>query len=155
MREEHIIYTKILPSVVKEQRKFYHNHVKKAFVQWCAYNHLLDSCLSTKELALAKRGVLPKDLNIHHIVPLSASSSSVVNTFNNLCILHVNTHTRINKQYFQRQLAGMDKLPYGSQRGIIIPIFDYVDAEGIIEERKKRLTSRNKSGIIPLKGWQR
>lgn len=155
MREDRIIYTKILPSVVKRQRRFFQDHVKKAFVKWCAYNHLLDSCLSDSELRAAKKGTLPKDLNVHHIVPLSASSSSVVNTFNNLCIIHVNTHTRINKEYFQRQLEGMYKEDYGTQRTIVVPVFDYVDAVGIIEERKKCLTSRNKSGIIPLKGWQR
>lgn len=151
-----MVYVKILPQEVKENRKFYHDHVKHAFVKWCAYQGLFDGVFTKTEIAHAKkRGSLPQDCNIHHIMPLSGNPNSNVNDFTNLVVLHKKTHERINKEVFQPQLKGIDKEPYGTMRVLEIPIYSYVDREGILEERKKVLDKSKKGCIISLTDWQR
>lgn len=151
-----MVYVKILPQKVKENRKFYHNHVRHAFVKWCAYKGLFDGVFTKAEIKHAKkRGNLPQDCNIHHIMPLSGNPNSNVNDFTNLVVLHKRTHERINKEVFQPQLKGMDKEPYGTMRVLEIPTYSYVDREGIITERKKVLDKSKKGCIISLTDWQR
>ena len=151
-----MVYVKVLPQEVKENRKFYHDHVKHAFVKWCAYQGLFDGVFTKAEIEHAKkRGSLPKDCNIHHIMPLSGNPNSNVNDFTNLVVLHKKTHERINKEVFQPQLKGIDKEPYGTMRVLEIPVFSYVDREGILAERKKVLDKSKKGCIMSLTDWQR
>ena len=128
-------YTKIQPSVVKSNRNFYKNHVKRAFVMWCAYEGLFDGVLDKKEIKKAKKGVLPDDLNIHHKIPLSGSMDLFVNDFSNLTIIHKNTHKFINRHVYAPQLRVLDKQPFGTEIEIDIPNYGYVDAEGIKSQR--------------------
>ena len=140
-----MVYVKVVPQTVKENRKFYHDHVKHAFVKWCAYQGLFEGIFTNAEIEHAKkRGVLPQDCNIHHIMPLSGNPYSNVNEFDNLVVLHKSTHKRINKEIFQPQLHGIDKEPYGAMRVIDVPVYNYVDREGIVEERKKVLDKSKK-----------
>ena len=140
-----MVYVKVLPQTVKENRRFYHDRVKTAFVKWCAYEGLFDGVFTKTEIEHAKkRGSLPQDCNIHHIMPLSGNPYSNVNDFSNLVVLHKNTHKHINKTVFQPQLHGMEKEPYGATRVIDIPTYNFVDREGIAKERgavKKFLTN--------------
>lgn len=146
------VYTKVDPATVKENRRFFKRKVKVAFVKWCAYQGHLDEVLSKYELKLAKnKGYLPEDLDIHHILPLSGTEYTNVNSFSNLCVLHKRTHQRINKEIFQPQLKGMCKLPYGTMRVIEVPIFDPVDTKNILQERKKVLDKSEKRDIILTK----
>ena len=135
-----VVYTKMSPDECKHNRSFFKTKVKKNFVKWCAYKGWFDGVLSQKETRLAKKkGHLPGDLDIHHMLPLSGADNSIVNSFSNLCVLHKETHKQINKDIFQPQLKGIDKEPYGTQRVINIPIYDPVDCKGILRERKKAL----------------
>lgn len=140
-----MVYVKVLPQTVKENRRFYHDRVKTAFVKWCAYEGLFDGVFTNTEIEHAKkRGSLPQDCNIHHIMPLSGNPYSNVNDFSNLVVLHKNTHKDINKTAFQPQLHGMEKEPYGATRVIDVPTYNFVDREGIVKERgavKKFLTN--------------
>ena len=146
------VYTKVDPATVKENRRFFKRKVKVAFVKWCAYQGHLDEVLSKHELMLAKnKGHLPEDLDIHHILPLSGTEYTNVNSFSNLCVLHKKTHQRINKEIFQPQLKDMYKEPYGTMRVIEVPIFDPVDTQEILKERKKVLDKSEKRGIILTK----
>lgn len=139
-----VIYTKVTPDIVKEHRKFFRKHVKRAFVRWLAYNHYLDDICTAAELKAAKKGHLADDLDIHHIVPLSATADSDVNAFTNLCVLHKETHKYINKNCFQPQLKDIMTAPYGTTQVIDIPSFPYVDTENILRERKKVLDNSMK-----------
>ena len=130
-----IIYKKILPETVRQNRNFYKNHVKKAFIAWCAYEGKLNEVLSKSEIKKAKKGVLPKDLNVHHKMPLSGSEDLFVNDFSNLAIIHKNTHEFINKYVFAPQLRQLYDQPFGTEIEIEIPNFDYVDVDGIKKER--------------------
>lgn len=132
-----ITYTKVEPAAVKEHRKFFKSHVKRNFVKWCAYSHKLDSVLSKSEIKQAKKGNLPKDLDIHHILPLSGSYDSRVNDFANLVIIHKSTHQFINKYCFQPQLKQLYDKPFGTELQIQVPIFNYVDSVNIINARKQ------------------
>lgn len=139
-----VIYTKVEPDVCKKNRTFYKNRVKKAFVMFCAYEGFFDGVLSKQEIEKAKKGQLPKDLNIHHKVPLSGTyDSDFVNSFKNLVVIHKNTHERINKDIFQPQLNPIMTAPFGTQISIEAPSYGYVDAMGIRYERAKALF-RNK-----------
>jgi hypothetical protein len=151
-----MVYVKVEPQTVKENRKFYHDCVKHAFVKWCAYQGYFEGVFTRQEIEHAKKnGTLPQDCNIHHIMPLSGNPYSNVNDFTNLVVLHKSTHKRINKEVFQPQLQGMDKEPYGAMRVLDIPTYNYVDREGILEERKKVLDKSKKACIISSTGWQR
>lgn len=129
-------YTKIEPSRVKENRTFYKNRVRTAFICWCAYEGYLDGVLTPQEVKKAKKGQLPQDLNIHHKMPLSGKDEGV-NEFTNLVIIHKNTHEHINKHVFSPQLKPYINAPYGTQFEIDIPEFDFVDVNGIKYERRK------------------
>ena len=128
-------YTKIPPDEVRSNRNFYKNHVKRAFVMWCAYEGLFDGVLTENEVEMAKRGALPKDLNVHHKIPLSGSRDLFVNDFSNLAVIHKNTHEFINKYVFAPQLRQLYDKPFGTEIDIEIPDYDMVDKEGIKKER--------------------
>ena len=128
-------YTKVYPDIVRSNRNFYKNHVKKAFVMYCAYEGKFKGILTPNEIERAKKGVLPKDLNVHHKIPLSGSSDLFVNDFSNLSIIHKKTHEFINKYVFAPQLRQLLDKPYGTEIEIEIPNFDMVDRDGIMKER--------------------
>ena len=130
-----IKYTKVTPDVVKSNRNFYKNHVKRAFIMWCTYEGLLDGVLTENEIERAKKGSLPKDLNVHHKIPLSGSNELFINDFTNLAIIHKNTHEFINKYVFAPQIRELLNEPWGSEKEIEVPDYDYVDVEGIKKER--------------------
>lgn len=130
-----IKYTKIPPDMVRQNRNFYKNHIKRAFVMWCAYEGLFDGVLTDNEIERAKKGCLPDDLNVHHKVPLSGSIDLFINDFSNLSIIHKNTHEFINKYVFAPQLRQISNAPFGVEIEIEVPNYDYVDAKGIKKER--------------------
>lgn len=102
---------------------------------WCAYEGLFDSILSKNEIERAKHGSLPKDLNVHHKVPLSGSRDLFINDFSNLTVIHKRTHEFINKYVFAPQLRNLYDKPFGYEIEIEVPNYDYVDVEGIKKER--------------------
>ena len=128
-------YTKIEPELVRQNRNFYKNHVKKAFIAFCAYEGYFDGLLTRLEIDRAKMGILPKDLNVHHKVPLSGSVDLFVNDFSNLAIIHKNTHEFINKYVFAPQLRHIADKPFGTEIELEVPNYDYVDRDGIRKER--------------------
>lgn len=130
-----IKYTKIEPETVRQNRNFYKNHVKKAFVAFCAYEHLFDGLLTKQEIDKAKMGILPKDLNVHHKIPLSGSVDLFVNDFSNLSVVHRNTHEFINKYIYAPQLRYIANEPFGTETTLEVPNYDFVDRDGIRKER--------------------
>ena len=137
-----VTYTKISPDRVRENRTFYKNRVRTAFIIWCAYEGYLDGVLTPVEVRNAKHGQLPKDLNIHHRMPLSGKDEGV-NEFNNLTIIHKDTHEYINKHVFSPQLKPHINEPYGTEFEIDIPEYDFVDVNGIKYERAKKALMRD------------
>lgn len=135
-----ITYTKVKPAVCKTNREFYKNHIRRAFVMFCAYEGLFADCFTKAEIEQAKRGILPNDCNVHHRIPLSGCDDESVHSFENLTVIHVKTHERINREIFAPQLRPLLKQPYGTSIEIEVPAFDYVDSDGIRKEREiKRL----------------
>lgn len=130
-----IRYVKIEPELVKQNRNFYKNHVKKAFVAFCAYEKLFDGLLTKQEIERAKMGILPRDLNVHHKIPLSGSNELFVNDFSNLSVIHKSTHEFINKFIYAPQLRTIADKPFGYETIIEVPNYDYVDRDGIRKER--------------------
>lgn len=130
-----IKYTKIEPDLVRQNRNFFKNHVKKAFIAWCAYEGYFDGLLSRAEIDKAKMGILPKDLNVHHKIPISGSTDLFVNDFSNLTIIHKSTHEFINKYVYAPQLRQLADKPYGYELLIEVPNYDSVDRDGIRKER--------------------
>lgn len=140
-----ITYTKIPADICRQNRNFYKNHVRKAFIMWLAYEGYFDGVLSKPEIKKAKKGQLPKDLNIHHKMPLSGTyDSDFVNSFENLVVIHKNTHERINRDIFQPQLNPIMTAPFGTQITIDVPAYGYVDAMGIRLERSKMLFKKER-----------
>lgn len=142
-----ITYTKVTPQVINRNRNFYKNHARKAFVMWCAYEGLLDKVLTPEEIVKAKKeGKLPKDLNVHHKIPLSGSMDLFVNDFSNLSIIHRNTHRFITQNIYAPKAKRLNDKPYGSEIQIDDVInYPYVDVDGIFEERRiQNLINRRK-----------
>lgn len=127
MKYKKVLFTKVSPEVSKAHRRFFDRHVRKAFVQYLAYTHWFDGVLTESEMADAKQGRLPEDLDVHHIFPLSGTDSEDVNSFNNLTVLHKSTHTLINRNVFFPQLRDVSSMKEGETRGIYIPVFKPVD----------------------------
>lgn len=142
MKYKKVVFTKVSPEVSKAHRRFYERHVKKAFVQYLAYTHQFDGVLTEEEIARAKEGKLPKDLDIHHIFPLSGSESEEVNGFSNLTVLHKSTHVSINKKVFFPQLKDVGEMAVGETREIYIPVFKPVDARRIVAIREGRMSGK-------------
>ena len=138
-------YTKVTPDVVKANRNFFKNHVKRAFIMWCAYEGLLDGVLTRNELSAAKKGSLPKDLNVHHKIPLSGSNELFINDFTNLTIINKKTHEFLNKYVYGPQIKQLLNEPWGTEIYIEIPDYDYVDVEGIQQERKNKWLAKVRS----------
>lgn len=130
-----IKYEKIEPDLVRQNRNFYKNHVKKAFIAFCVYEGYFDGLLSKTEIEKAKMGILPKYLNVHHKVPLSGSTDLFVNDFSNLSVVHKNTHEFINKYIYAPQLRAIANEPYGTETILEVPNYDFVDRDGIRKER--------------------
>ena len=130
-----IFYTKIEPDLVRQNRNFFKNHVKKAFIAWCAYEGYFVGLLTPSEIDKAKMGILPKDLNVHHKVPLSGSDDLFVNDFSNLSVIHKYTHEFINKYVYAPQLKMLSDKPFGYKTSIEVPNYDFVDRDGIRKER--------------------
>ena len=143
-----ITYTKVTPDIVKTNRNFYKNHVKKAFIMWCAYEGYFDGVLTKNEIKKAKKGVLPEDLNVHHKIPLSGSNELFINDFTNLTVLHKRTHKMINKYIFSPQLRPLLDKPWGTEIVIETPNYDYVDAEGILKERAIDRERKRKNDFV-------
>ena len=140
-----ITYTKIPADICRQNRNFYKNHVRKAFVMWCAYEGYFDGVFTKSEIKKAKKGELPKDCNIHHKVPLSGTyDSEFVNSFENLMVIHKKTHERINRDIFQPQLNPIMTAPVGTQITIDVPAYGYGDMMGIRYERAKMLFKKER-----------
>lgn len=134
MQYVHIKYEYNTPSrQVEEYRKFYQNHVKKAFVQWCAYKGLLDDDFTEEQIERAKKGKLPKEYNIHHITPLSGAGkdNQEINSFQNLCIISKKLHEYINKYYFDPQIKQKREtliIPYLPQIAVSDKLYNQIKA---------------------------
>ena len=140
-----LTYTKVSPDICRTNRTFYKNHVRRAFIMWCAYEGYFDGAFSKSEIKKAKRGTLPEDCNIHHRLPLSGGTGDFINDFDNLTVIHKATHEWINKEVFSPQLRAITNAPFGTQIDIDVPDFGYVDVEGIKKERrlKQRIRKSN------------
>lgn len=113
-----IEYIKTEPSIVHENRLFFKNRVRKNFIQYCAYQGLLDDYLSFRQIKAAKKGNLPNKMSIHHIQPLSGGGSS---EFSNLCIISDSLHHYLNRFWFAPQLKSTEHEPYGFKKEIVLP----------------------------------
>lgn len=146
MEFNEVVFTKVPLETRKHHRRFFDRHVRKMFIKYLAYTNQFDGVLTEKEIEQAKLGYLPADLDVHHVFPIAGSESEDVNAFMNLSVIHKTTHVKINKEIFAPQLKEIDKMPDGSKILIKIPLFDAVDAEGILNAREQmKQKSKNKT----------
>lgn len=115
--KKRITYTKN-SAKQKEERVFFKNRVKKAFLQWLYYKGVLP----WKEL--------PSFLDVHHKHPLGGGGD---NNFSNLVIMVRRDHEKMNREIIEPQLRGIQE---GETREIEVPWWqsergEYVDWEGI------------------------
>ncbi len=153
MKYKKVVFTKVSAEVSKANRRFFERNVRKAFVKYLAYSHMFDDVLTDIEIEQAKEGFLPKDLDVHHIFPISGTADEKVNSFKNLTVLHKATHIMINRQIFEPQLKDVSSMQEGEKREIVIPVFKQVDAGRIVALRSGQM-KRSKSAIKrpPLRG---
>ena len=111
-----VVFTKVSQEVRRHHRRFFERHVRRMFIKYLAYTNQFDGVLNDREIAEAKLGHLPADLDVHHIFPISGSASEDVNSFGNLSVLHKTTHVRINREIFAPQLKDLDRLPEGAKQ---------------------------------------
>ena len=129
---------------VKQYRKFFDNHTKKNFIKWCAYKGLLNEHFTQEEINLAKKGTLPKQYNIHHILPISGAghNNPSVNDFSNLCIISKKLHIYINTNYFIPQIKANKtplQIPYLPQIAVSEELYNTIKSNTeIIQIKKER-----------------
>lgn len=128
-------YEKQPASVVKKNRTFYKNHVKRLFIAFCAYEGYFDDIFTKQEIKKAKKGYLPEDCDVHHKIPLSGTNDLFVNDFTNLVVLHKETHKKLNKYVLAPQIRPTYKAEAGTTIYVEAPAYDFVDIEGIKTER--------------------
>lgn len=132
MEFKEVVFTKVSPETRRHNRRFFERHVRRMFIKYLAYTNQFDGVLNDREIEEAKLGHLPADLDVHHIFPIAGSESEDVNSFTNLTVLHKTTHIRINREIFAPQLKEIDRMPEGAKLLIRLPLFEPVDAEGIL-----------------------
>lgn len=135
MEFKEVVFTKVSPETRRHNRRFFERHVRRMFIKYLAYTNQFDGVLNDREIEEAKLGHLPADLDVHHIFPIAGSESEDVNSFTNLTVLHKTTHIRINREIFAPQLKEIDRMPEGAKLLIRLPLFEPVDAEGILRAR--------------------
>ena len=145
MEFKEVVFTKVSPETRRHNRRFFERHVRRMFIKYLAYTNQFDGVLNDREIEEAKLGHLPADLDVHHIFPIAGSESEDVNSFTNLTVLHKTTHIRINREIFAPQLKEIDRMPEGAKLLIRLPLFEPVDAEGILRARTE--APRRKSTI--------
>ncbi len=135
MEFKEVVFTKVSPETRRHNRRFFERHVRRMFIKYLAYTNQFDGVLNDREIEETKLGHLPADLDVHHIFPIAGSESEDVNSFTNLTVLHKTTHMRINREIFAPQLKEIDRMPEGAKLLIRLPLFEPVDAEGILRVR--------------------
>lgn len=125
------------------------NRIKKQFVFFCAGQGLFDLVFTPHQLEEAqKKGVLPENYDIHHIVPLSFGGS---NARSNLCVIHKMAHDALHRYYWN--MIGKNWNPEThNQAYVYLPVnihfisendlslfFSPADANKIKKEYKRRL----------------
>ena len=149
MKYSEVVFIKVPVKISKSHRRFFERHVRKMFIKYLAYTNQFDGVLTEQEIEQAKLGYLPSDLDVHHIFPIAGTESEDVNAFMNLSVIHKTTHRKINKEIFAPQLQEIDRIPEGSRVLIKIPLFDAVDAEGIIKARSQiRVKKRQEKPLL-------
>ena len=151
MEFSEVVFTKVSLETRKHHRRFFDRHVRKMFIKYLAYTNQFDGVLTEKEIEQAKMGYLPADLDVHHVFPIAGSESEDVNAFMNLSVIHKTTHVKINKEIFAPQLKEIDRMSEGSRILIKIPLFDAVDAEGILKARAKAEKQKNLQKTVQKK----
>ena len=148
MQYVHIKYDYNTPhKQVEEYRKFYHHHVKSAFIRWCAYKGLLNEYFTKEQIQQAKKGKLPKEYNIHHITPLSGAgiNNKEINNFKKLCIISKKLHTYINNNYFNPQIKQQKEIltiPYLPQIAISDKLYNQIVYTTEIYKQKQNLKTK-------------
>lgn len=151
MKYKKVVFTKVSPEESKQNRRFFERHVRRAFVQYLAYSGWFNGVLTDEEIKEAKTGKLPKDLDVHHLIPLSGAQNDDANAFTNLSVIHKSTHLAINRNIFDPQLKDISSMDVGEKRTIWIPVFKPVDAGRIIALRR----GQNKAPWRMLKKYPR
>lgn len=138
-----IEYTKIPPEETKPSRKFFKNHVHDKFVKFVAKKGLLNYLVSRDELEEAKQfGKLPPYLEVHHIRPIGGAMEGV-NRFDNLVVMHRQTHKHLHRDVYDPQLKWVDRAYKYQTRIIEVPSYKYVDLEGILEQFELTIRYKN------------
>ncbi|MCM1497251.1 MAG: HNH endonuclease [Clostridium sp.] len=125
-----ITFVKEQPSVVHRNRRNFSGKFKQAFVSFCAYKGYFDGTFNKEQIRLAKKGRLPEGLTVHHITPLGGGGQ---NDFNNLTVISESFHKFLNKNFFDRQLKGINDEPVGFTKELKVP---YLPTVALKKERE-------------------
>ena len=148
-----VIFTRQSIEKTHELRKeFKHIEATKAFLNFLLDNGYLERIKNRINIAKIRKGKVPKNFDIHHIIPLSGGGS---NALSNLCLIEKPLHKFLNRRCFDPALKNIQE---GETVEINIPdlppVALYSDFTPFINEilqKSPRRTSFRRLIHIPLK----
>ena len=91
-----VIFTRQATEKTHELRKeFKHIEATKAFLNFLLDNGYLERIRNRINVDKIRRGKVPKNFDIHHIIPLSGGGS---NALSNLCLIEKSLHKFLNRR---------------------------------------------------------
>jgi len=148
-----IIFTRQPIQKTHELRKeFKHINATKNFLNYLLDNGYLNRIRNRINIEKIRKGKVPKNFDIHHIIPLSGGGS---NALSNLCLIEKSFHKFLNRRCFDPALKNVAE---GDTIEIDIPdlppVALYADFQPFINEvlqKPSRHTSFRRLLSVPLK----
>ena len=148
-----VIFTRQPIEKTHELRKeFRHQDVTRKFLNFLLDNGYLDRIKYRLNIRRIRKGKVPKNFDVHHIIPLSGGGS---NALSNLCLIEKSFHKFLNRRCFDPALKDIQE---GETVEIDIPdlppVALYADFSPFINEilqKSPRQTTFRRLLQIPLK----
>ncbi|MGN1091179.1 MAG: HNH endonuclease [Alphaproteobacteria bacterium] len=102
-----VIFTRQSTQKTHEMRKeFRHINAAKDFLNFLLDNGYLERIKNRINIDKTRRGKVPKNFDIHHIIPLSGGGS---NALSNLCLIEKSFHKFLNRYCFDPALKNIQE----------------------------------------------
>ncbi len=103
------------PDSERIKKEYRSKRIAHRFVKFLAYTGQLDHLFRYSEIKAAKKGDIPEEYDVHHIVPRSLGGT---NSFDNLCLIQRNVHHVLHRFFWDQVCEAVsDK----GEKGIVLP----------------------------------
>lgn len=115
-----LLLTRDVDGASSEKRKDTDNIIlRRAKIRMLAYKGAFDNYCNQYEIAEAKKGFCPNGFEVHHIIPLNCSNSTL--EIDNMLVIDKKAHTWLHNNIYSPALA---KCEVGQDCKIFLPDYD-------------------------------